>query len=255
MKKQMAGFCMILILVCCMSLVPVYAKADGYRLTIHHQYVGQALTGVSFQIYMTSDSKNEGWNDEFSGCGLDYMQLQKNTTGSEWNSAAKKLAGYVSEQNLKPLQTQKTAHNGSVSFTGLYEGIYLVIGDNLTQDGIQYSVSPFLIIMRENMESYTKVEMEEDRGDIGDLGDEGVTTEESNYEEEASSLLEQWNPAIESKTIQDTQSENGTLSDDTATKLPQTGQLWWPVPVMTACGILCFSFGWWNCYGRRKRRT
>lgn len=31
---------------------------------------------------------------------------------------------------------------------------------------------------------------------------------------------------------------------DKLKKLPQTGQLWWPVPILAVAGILCFSAGW-----------
>ena len=26
--------------------------------------------------------------------------------------------------------------------------------------------------------------------------------------------------------------------------LPQTGMLWWPVPVLTICGLVLFMLGW-----------
>lgn len=35
-------------------------------------------------------------------------------------------------------------------------------------------------------------------------------------------------------------------------KLPQTGQLNWPVPVMAAAGLTLFAVGWVLCFGRRK---
>lgn len=35
-------------------------------------------------------------------------------------------------------------------------------------------------------------------------------------------------------------------------KLPQTGQLTWPIPWMAAAGMLLFAFGWWLFFGRRK---
>lgn len=39
-----------------------------------------------------------------------------------------------------------------------------------------------------------------------------------------------------------------------ASALPQTGQLWWPVPVMSAGGLLIFCTGWKiNSYKRRKK--
>jgi hypothetical protein len=40
----------------------------------------------------------------------------------------------------------------------------------------------------------------------------------------------------------------GTNIPDTPTpgsgKLPQTGQLWWPVPVLAVCGLMLFGIGW-----------
>ncbi len=33
-------------------------------------------------------------------------------------------------------------------------------------------------------------------------------------------------------------------SGDSASRLPQTGQLWWPVPILAVAGILTFSVGW-----------
>ena len=38
-------------------------------------------------------------------------------------------------------------------------------------------------------------------------------------------------------------------------RLPQTGQLSWPVPVMTLSGMIIFAFGWWLCFGGRKDRN
>ena len=35
-------------------------------------------------------------------------------------------------------------------------------------------------------------------------------------------------------------------------KLPQTGQLNWPIPVLTAAGLLLFSIGWFLRFGKRK---
>lgn len=35
-------------------------------------------------------------------------------------------------------------------------------------------------------------------------------------------------------------------------KLPQTGQLTWPVPVMACSGMLLFAAGWWLTFGDRK---
>lgn len=42
--------------------------------------------------------------------------------------------------------------------------------------------------------------------------------------------------------------------DTPLTGLPQTGLLWWPVPVLAGAGILLFTLGWWQRNGGRKSR-
>lgn len=36
------------------------------------------------------------------------------------------------------------------------------------------------------------------------------------------------------------------------TNLPQTGLLQWPIPVMAILGLVLFSLGWWESFGRRE---
>ena len=35
-------------------------------------------------------------------------------------------------------------------------------------------------------------------------------------------------------------------------KLPQTGQLTWPIPWLCVSGVALFVLGWWMCFGRRE---
>lgn len=37
-------------------------------------------------------------------------------------------------------------------------------------------------------------------------------------------------------------------------KLPQTGQLNWPVPVLAICGLILFTFGWWMNASAKRRK-
>lgn len=41
--------------------------------------------------------------------------------------------------------------------------------------------------------------------------------------------------------------------EDTPTSLPQTGLLWWPVPLMAGAGLLLFALGWRVRFDRRGR--
>ena len=61
--------------------------------------------------------------------------------------------------------------------------------------------------------------------------------------------------SIASKTaLQKESSSGGTGSSGSSggSKLPQTGQLTWPIPWMAGTGMLLFAFGWWLCFGRRE---
>lgn len=42
-----------------------------------------------------------------------------------------------------------------------------------------------------------------------------------------------------------------TGSSSSGNKLPQTGQLDWPIPWMAVSGMVLFTFGWWLCFGRK----
>lgn len=48
-------------------------------------------------------------------------------------------------------------------------------------------------------------------------------------------------------------SGKNTLTAVTSGKLPQTGQLWWPVPVLVAAGLLCLLVGFWKKTGNEKK--
>lgn len=45
-----------------------------------------------------------------------------------------------------------------------------------------------------------------------------------------------------------------TYGSTTGSKLPQTGQLTWPIPIMTISGMVLFAVGWWLCFGRKDTR-
>lgn len=48
---------------------------------------------------------------------------------------------------------------------------------------------------------------------------------------------------------------SGTVPDDPDSSLPQTGALWWPVPLLTAGGLLLFMAGWlWQKRQENRRK-
>lgn len=43
-------------------------------------------------------------------------------------------------------------------------------------------------------------------------------------------------------------------STSSSGKLPQTGQLIWPIPILTLAGMFLFTLGWWLCFGGGKSK-
>lgn len=61
--------------------------------------------------------------------------------------------------------------------------------------------------------------------------------------------------SVASKTalqLQPTKPGTSGGSSGGSSKLPQTGQLTWPVPVLAAGGMALFALGWWLCFGRKE---
>ena len=44
----------------------------------------------------------------------------------------------------------------------------------------------------------------------------------------------------------------GSSGGNTGNKLPQTGQLTWPIPALVSGGMLLFALGWWLVFGSKK---
>ena len=50
----------------------------------------------------------------------------------------------------------------------------------------------------------------------------------------------------------DSSGSSGSSGSTGSTKLPQTGQLIWPIPCMALGGMVLFAFGWWLYFGRKE---
>lgn len=108
---------------------------------------------------------------------------------------------------LKADKTEKITE-GKVSFTGLKPGLYLIVQTKLSEG--DRKVNPFLI---------------------------SIPDEEGNFQIEGEPK-----PGIYTPKQPETKTPSGG-NTPSGKKLPQTGQLWWPVPVMGGAGILLILAG------------
>ena len=184
---------------------------------------------AKFQIYKIADVSQYGKytvTSDFAKYSID-LKIEEQT---EWQTLASTLRGYVARDGKNPLQIKKTNADGTAYFGDLTVGLYLLIGDDAKDSAYKYKTEEAIIALP-NLE-------EEDQW-IFDI------TILPKYEREP------WSPdgkVTSTGTDQKENTENKTESESDSEgkdkKLPQTGQLWWPVGMLAVSGIFLFLMGW-----------
>lgn len=140
------------------------------------------------------------------------------------SSMAENLKEYVDGRNdivskKVPIGTGET-DCGVAEFLGLETGLYLVV-QTKAADGF-LPISPFLVSVPYNSDGEPDHTVE-------------ITSKSPLVPEDSPSTTPSTEP-----------------SKPGGGKLPQTGQLNWPVPVMVVLGLGLFAAGWVLCFGRKK---
>lgn len=108
-------------------LLTVFAQASGGTLTLHY-----AFDGVPFAVYRVAEKSGADYvlTAPFDDCKV---RLPSEKDGaSRWRDAAETLAGCAAGEHAA---AQETVQDGQAAFTGLADGLYLVVGGRHTQDG------------------------------------------------------------------------------------------------------------------------
>ncbi len=155
-------------------------------------------------------------------------------------SLAETLAQYAAENGLAGMEAEITG-DGTVSFADLRLGLYLIV--QTTASTGYYAVDPFLV----------SVPLEQNGAWAYDV-DAGPKVE-ALVEAETSS---QPGKQVQEEKKQSDRPVSGNVTDvkpagTALSKLPQTGQLNWPIPVMAALGALLFIAG--SVRQRRKKKS
>lgn len=123
----------------------VYAQADG-TLNITFSYENKGISGAEFSIYQVADLKTDktGYivKAPFKYDG-DFRDIK---TADDHIKLALKLE--KQSKNVSEKMTLQTSSDGKVSFSGLKDGIYLVVQTGATGEAKDYTnMHPFLVMV------------------------------------------------------------------------------------------------------------
>lgn len=248
LHRRRAAALAILLTTLLVLCAPALAVAPTGSLTLTASYGTTPLVGAPFKLYLVAEhdeASDFALCGEFAGSSVDLSDL---STAGKLAQAALDLERWAGEKEIAPLTQQNTDSSGSVSFTSLAQGLYLVGGVTHQQGSHRYQSAPCLIslpswdgstgVWELNVTAFPKFER---RGTSG--GDPTPTPTEPDTPTP---------PDPEDQPVDPVEPPDTPPTPPVGPeKLPQTGQLKWPVPVLAALGMLLLLAG--SILMRRER--
>ena len=259
LHRRMAAALAILLTTLLVLCAPALAVAPTGSLTLTASYGTTPLVGAPFKLYLVAEhDEASGFAlcGEFAGSSVDLSDL---STAGKLAQAALDLERWAGEKEIAPLAQQNTDSSGSVSFTSLAQGLYLVGGVTHQQGSHRYQSAPCLIslpswdgstgVWELNVTAFPKFERSGTSG-----GDPTPTPTEPDTppptEPDTPTPPDPEDQPVDPVKPPDTPPTPPTPPVGPE-KLPQTGQLKWPVPVLAALGMLLLLAG--SILMRRER--
>ncbi len=127
---------------------PVAQSIDLQRtgsLVLSCEFDRAPVAGLSFALWRVADVDQAARFEaapEFADCSIDFDDLGSST---EWDAAAKTLFAAAAKAKVQSCAEGTSSADGTVSFTELVPGLYLVSAAEVAVDGYRYDTAPCLI--------------------------------------------------------------------------------------------------------------
>ena len=213
MKKHLISALLALLVLLCLPLsvaahpVPDESQDGHCSITITMTYKGKAVPGGTLALYKVGDVQEDDGNYSFVPVKAIQSDISEfgNIESSDLPGKLAKLEKKLTPVTAKPVTIDK---NGTVTFSNLEFGLYLVV--QKTAASGYGKTSPFLVSVPYLYKGEYK-----------------------------------YNVTSQPKTDLEREVKPTTppSSGGGGGKLPQTGQLWWPVPVLVCMGLGCIAVG------------
>lgn len=226
LRKNLSVLFIVIMLLCSISRTafasetPDLSRQGSIHITMRQG--DTVVPGGSMTLYLAGVIREAGGDysfeltGDFAGCGLTLEDIQS-------AELAEALSEYAVSHKLTG-ETKTVGSDGEVFFDGLNPGLYLMVQEQAAEGYNQ--AEPFLV----------SIPMRE--------ADRYV------YDVDASPKVEIKKASAPGES--ETPERPGEPGNG-GPKLPQTGQLNWPVPVLTVAGLILFSIGWVLRFGKKNR--
>ena len=150
MKKHLVALLSLIcaiVMVCSLPTLAVSPSPDECSLTVDYaDKDAGTLSGVTFKLYTVARGHSGRYEltEAFTGFRTDLGKV-KWDIGESVSGFASSLSSHIAASNVAPTQTGVTADNGKLTFSGLEKGLYIVLGEELTEDGWIYTPQPILL--------------------------------------------------------------------------------------------------------------
>lgn len=214
-----------------------FLAGDTYELTlIAHKSIDDDTLDVTYTIV-----------DAYKDFDCDWVA----TTASQRLAIAKELAKVA-----VPDETGVTDKNGKLTFDDLKPGLYLIVRSRVAEKNKDYILDPYLVTLPiiEDGDVFEDIEVDEKFARIGDprpTPTPTITPVPSNSPLPSESPV----PSAQPTPTPNTETTPAPVPSAaptpvgspqvTAGRLPQTGQLNWPIPVLLIVGLALILLGAW----------
>lgn len=226
---------------CTIDYIMQYTDETGNKVDMNSGTVGLYLVAR----VVNDDTVGQRYDIEAEGCQFADLQdiagiprMTQEQLDANRTQLCRALVATVSSENTTPYATSPVA-NGLISFGNetvkLSPGLYLLYQTVPTTIGAEQTatMAPFLLSIPYQGEY--NITGEPKMAPTMDIS--GGGPDETEYESDV--LPSESNPPKETNPP----TGGNTPPGGTSSKLPQTGQLWWPVPILGCAGVLLLIAG------------
>lgn len=244
-------------------------SAEKGFILINSKVGDETVEGIKWKVFAIGERSNNKFvlNDTFAGSGVTLDDMSAEAVKAD----AETLREYVFNNQIQPDFEEASDENGAAQIYAEKAGIYFIYSNDTDIDKYTYRSTPAIVELKEDEGTvvFAKIEKEKTQDDesgpdesshdthdstsSGDSSEDSDTsdrdTPESNSSGSDSSTSDSTSSTSDNDSSRGTGSGTGNNSGNktqdggSSEKLPQTGQLWWPVPVLSISGLALIALG------------